>query len=68
MNPMRVNITTLHDSGWPLFPLTSAKERLEMVEQLRIESGKFLYEYPAGLQRVLTAVRRKDKASPERLQ
>jgi hypothetical protein len=58
MDTMRVNITTLHHSGPPLFPLTSAKERLEMVEQLRIESGKFLYEYPAGLQRVLTAVRR----------
>lgn len=58
MSKMRINITTLHGANQPLFPLASARERLERVEQLRIESGKFLYEYPTGLQRILTAVRR----------
>lgn len=29
------------------------EQRLDIVEQLRIESGKFLYEYPARLQRVI---------------
>ena len=30
------------------------EERLDIVEKLRIESGKFLYEYPARLQRIIT--------------
>jgi hypothetical protein len=78
MSRMRINITTLHSANRPLFPPASAKERLERVEQLRIEAGKFLYEYPTGLQRVLTAVRRlhdkqntprlKDKADVEELE
>jgi len=32
----------------------SAEERLDAVELLRIEAGKFLYEYPVRLQRTLT--------------
>ena len=31
----------------------SAEERLDAVEQLRIEAGKFLYEYPVRLRRLL---------------
>lgn len=34
------------------------EQRLEIVEQLRIEAGKFLYEYPARLQRVITVTRK----------
>ena len=34
------------------------EQRLDIVEQLRIESGKFLYEYPARLQRVITVTRK----------
>jgi hypothetical protein len=34
------------------------EERLDMVERLRLEAGKFLYEYPAPLQRVIEVVRR----------
>jgi len=33
--------------------------RLDVLEQLRIESGKFLYEYPARLQRVIRVTRKK---------
>jgi hypothetical protein len=32
--------------------------RLDAVERLRLEAGKFLYEYPARLRRVLTVTRR----------
>lgn len=32
--------------------------RLDHVEQLRIEAGKFLYEYPTRFRRVLTVTRR----------
>ncbi len=35
------------------------EQRLDIVEQLRLESGKFLYEYPAGLQRVIKVIRKK---------
>lgn len=33
-------------------------ERLTEVERLRIEAGKFLYDYPARLQRVVKVTRR----------
>ena len=36
----------------------SHEKRLDLVEILRIESGKFIYEYPARLQRVLTVIRK----------
>lgn len=32
--------------------------RLHVLEQLRIEAGNFLYEYPTRLQRVISVTRR----------
>ena len=32
--------------------------RLDMVEQLRLEAGKFIYEYPSRFQRVIGVVNR----------
>ena len=32
--------------------------RLDAVELLRIEGGKFLYEYPAGFQRTISVTRK----------
>jgi hypothetical protein len=37
--------------------LMSPEERLNEVELLRIEGGKFLYEYPARLRRVIKVTR-----------
>lgn len=37
--------------------LMTPEERLDEVEHLRIEGGKFLYEYPARLQRVIKVTR-----------
>jgi len=34
------------------------EERLDAVEVLRLEAGKFLYEYPARLRRVVAITRR----------
>ena len=34
------------------------EERLDAVEALRIEAGKFLYDYPSRLRRVVTITRR----------
>ena len=36
-------------------------ERLDEVERLRLEAGKFLYDYPARLQRVVTVTRREPR-------
>ena len=38
--------------------LMSPEDRLNEVELLRIEGGKFLYEYPARLRRVIKITRR----------
>jgi len=35
--------------------------RLDVLEQLRLEAGNFLYEYPARLQRVISVTRRKQR-------
>lgn len=35
----------------------TSEQRLDMVEQLRLESGKLLYEYPAGFRKVFTVTR-----------
>jgi hypothetical protein len=32
--------------------------RLDMVETLRLEAGRFLYDYPARLRRVITVARK----------
>ncbi|GMW01901.1 MAG: hypothetical protein AMXMBFR84_30370 [Candidatus Hydrogenedentota bacterium] len=34
------------------------EQRLDELELLRMEAGKFLYEYPSRLQRVVTITRR----------
>ena len=34
------------------------EERLDAVEILRLEAGKFLYEYPSRLRRIVTITRR----------
>jgi hypothetical protein len=36
----------------------SPEERLNAVEDLRLQSGKFLYEYPARLRRVVKITRK----------
>ena len=46
----------------------SPEERLDIVEKLRIEAGKFLYEYPARMKKVITVTNRKNKLSTDRLQ
>ena len=33
------------------------EERLDAVESLRVQAGKFLYEYPTRLRRLLTVTR-----------
>lgn len=37
------------------------EERLDAVEILRLEAGKFLYEYPSRLRRIVTITRRTER-------
>lgn len=37
----------------------SSEECLDILERLRIESGKFLYEYPTRFRRVFKVIRKK---------
>jgi len=37
--------------------MRTPEERLDAVEALRVQAGKFLYEYPTRLRRLLTVAR-----------
>ena len=53
---MRIKVTTHEEerkADRKYWKSLTPEQRLDIVEQLRIESGKFLYEYPARLQRVI---------------
>jgi len=56
---MKITVRKLHskksDDDVPKTP----RARLEMLEQLRIQAGKFLYDYPARFRRVVNVVREK---------
>lgn len=58
---MKITVTTreqeqAEDRAW-MRSLTP-HERLSLLEQLRREGGKFLYDYPSRLQRIITIVRK----------
>jgi hypothetical protein len=52
------NHNDLHDHDRKFFLSLSPDERLNHVELLRLEAGKFLYEYPARLRRTVKVTRR----------
>jgi hypothetical protein len=59
--PPTLTVTNHHRSEADEIAYWRAKtpeERLDMVEILRLEAGKFLYEYPAPLQRVIEVIRK----------
>lgn len=58
MKQVTVKIAKGFSEAQSLFKASTAEERLDEVERLRLEAGKFMYEYPTRLQRVLTAVRK----------
>jgi len=58
---MTIKITThekLKEEDRKYWKSLTPEERLDIVEQLRIEAGKFLYEYPARFQRIITVTRK----------
>ncbi len=40
--------------------IENPEDRLDLVEILRLEAGKFLYEYPTTFRRVIKVVRRRE--------
>jgi hypothetical protein len=41
--------------------ITNPEDSLELVERLRIEAGKFLYDYPTTFRKTVTIVRREQR-------
>lgn len=56
---MKLIVKKLHDKTDDSEIPKTPEERLDLVEQLRIHSGKFLYEYPTRLRRIIKVTRRK---------
>ena len=57
---MKITVKKIHDrnaNDWDM--PKSPEKRLDILEQLRLEAGKFLYEYPARLRRTVKVVRAK---------
>jgi hypothetical protein len=55
---LNISVSKSHDDGSDDIPDTP-EGRLDLVEQLRLQAGKFLYEYPTEFRRVIEVVRRK---------
>ena len=56
---LEIKVTTIHNTSDDDDTPQTPQERLELVERLRLEAGKFIYDYPTRLRRVITVVRKK---------
>ena len=56
---MNITVKRLHSKRLDADIPKSPEKRLELVEQLRIQAGKFLYAYPARFRRVVKVIRAK---------
>ena len=57
---IKIRVENIHDrdgNDWDI--PKSPEKRLDLLEQLGLEAGKFLYEYPARLRRTVKVVRAK---------
>jgi hypothetical protein len=60
----KLTITTYAEQAeqdWAYWLSRTPEERLDAVEILRLEAGKFLYDYPSRLQKVVSITRRKPR-------
>ena len=57
---MKITVKNIHDKKKEENQASTSEERLDLVEQLRIQSGKFLYDYPARLRRTIRVFRKED--------
>ena len=57
---MKITVRKMHNEKKSGFGLPKTpEERLDLLEILRLEAGKFLYEYPARLRRTVKVIRKK---------
>ena len=54
-----VSVEKLHEENKHSEYISDPLEALDIVEKLRLQSGKFLYEYPIGFRRIIEVIRRK---------
>ncbi|MDA3850953.1 MAG: hypothetical protein PF447_06740 [Spirochaetaceae bacterium] len=54
---LSLEIETLHHES-PQKKISNHEEALSMVEDLRLQAGKFLYEYPTRFRRVVEVIKR----------
>jgi hypothetical protein len=63
-NPMKITVISRHRDDKPIVDEMpeSPEDRLNLVELLRKEAGKFIYDgYPERFRRVVTVVRKKSR-------
>ena len=56
---LEVTVEKLHEENPKSDCVSDPEAALDLVERLRLEAGKFLYEYPARLRRTVEVVRKK---------
>ena len=56
---MKITVSKLHDEDTEEDIPDTPEGRLDLVEQLRLQAGKFLYDYPSRLRRTVTVIRKK---------
>jgi hypothetical protein len=54
-----ITVRKLHQDKEPDDFVENHEDCLDLVEQLRKEAGKFLYDYPTTFRRIITIVRKK---------
>jgi hypothetical protein len=56
---LSISVEKLHEENKKSEYISDPEEALNIVEELRLQSGKFIYEYPIGFRRVIEVIRRK---------
>ena len=56
---LSISVEKLHHEVKHSEYIADPEEALNIVEKLRLQSGKFIYEYPIGFRRVIEVIRRK---------
>ena len=56
---LSISVEKLHKENTRSEYIADPGEALNIVEELRLQSGKFIYEYPARFRRVIEVIRRK---------
>ena len=56
---LSISVEKLHQENKRSEYIADPQEALNIVEELRLQSGKFLYEYPIGFRRIIEVIRRK---------